>query len=78
MQEEKFDISIIIPIFNGEIFVKKCLDTLNSKNIANCEIIFVNDGSTDKSISIIKEYNKKILRFYLFLLLIAGQQRQEI
>ena len=63
MQEEKFDISIIIPVFNGEIFVKKCLDTLLiQKNIANCEIIFVNDGSTDKSISIIEEYNKKNIK----------------
>lgn len=49
-------ISIIIPCYNGEKYLKDCLDYLLDSNFKDFEIIVVNDNSTDKSEKIIKSY----------------------
>ena len=49
-------LSIIIPIYNVENTLRQCLDSVISQNIDNCEIILVDDGSTDKSGIIADEY----------------------
>ncbi|HIF9351673.1 TPA: glycosyltransferase family 2 protein [Photobacterium damselae] len=51
-------VSIIIPIYNLESYIKSCLDSLLSQTYTNLEIILINDGSTDKSDEIVKEYSK--------------------
>ena len=51
--------SIIIPVYNTEKYLKKCLDSVFLQNYDNYEIIIVNDGSTDNSDKIVKEYMKK-------------------
>ena len=45
--------SIIVPVFNVENYLEKCLDSLVSQDYDNYEIIIVNDGSTDDSQTII-------------------------
>lgn len=52
-------ISIIIPVYNTEKYIKKCLNSIVKQSIDNIEIIIVNDGSPDKSDIIIKEFEKK-------------------
>ena len=52
-------ISIIIPIYNVEPFLKECLDSILSQTYRNLEIILINDGSTDGSKNIIDIYAKK-------------------
>ena len=52
-------LSIIIPIYNVENTLRQCLDSVISQNIDNCEIILVDDGSTDKSGIIADEYAYK-------------------
>lgn len=52
-------VSIIIPVYNGEKFINRCVDSLLSQTYKNFEVILVNDGSTDNSLKIIKEYSKK-------------------
>jgi len=52
-------ISIIIPVYNGEEFLKRCLDSIIVQTYENWELIIVNDGSTDKTKDIIEEYIKK-------------------
>jgi len=52
-------ISIIIPIYNVEKYLKKCLDSLIVQTLSDIEIICVNDGSTDSSLSILEEYCQK-------------------
>lgn len=52
-------ISIIVPVYNVENYLKECLDSLINQCSSNCEIIVVNDGSTDGSLYIAKEYEKK-------------------
>ncbi len=56
-------ISIIIPCYNSERFIAKTLDMLISQNLLDCEVIVVNDGSTDKTLDIVSKYvsnNKEI------------------
>ncbi len=55
MKNEKL-ISIIVPIYNVERYVKKCLDSIVVQTYNNLEIILVDDGSTDNSPSICDEY----------------------
>lgn len=57
MQEAK--ISVIIPVYNSEKFLEKCLDSVLSQNYDNLEIICVNDGSVDNSLNILSEYSHK-------------------
>lgn len=51
-------VSIIIPVFNCEKFLKKCLDSVLNQDYENLEIILVNDGSTDKSGLICLKYKE--------------------
>lgn len=52
-------LSIIIPIYNVEDTLRRCLDSVLSQDVDNCEIILVDDGSTDNSGSIADEYSRK-------------------
>lgn len=49
-------ISIIIPIYNVEKYLNRCLDSVMKQSFQDIEIILVNDGSTDNSDNIIKSY----------------------
>ena len=49
-------ISIIIPVYNVERYLKKCLDSILVQSIKDLQVILVNDGSTDSSENIIDEY----------------------
>ena len=51
-------ISIVVPVYNVEKYLKRCLDSLINQTYKNIEIILVNDGSTDNSLEICKEYSK--------------------
>jgi len=57
-------ISVIIPIYNSEIFIKECLNSLIYQTFKNFEIICVNDDSSDNSIDIIREFQKKDKRIH--------------
>ena len=51
-------ISILIPIYNASMYLKKCLESVINQTYSNLEIICINDGSTDNSLDIIQEYAK--------------------
>lgn len=51
-------VSIIVPIYNVEDYVEKCIDSILSQTYDNMEIILVNDGSTDNSRNLINKYIK--------------------
>lgn len=51
-------VSIVVPVYNADKYITRCLDSLLAQSV-NIEIIAVNDGSTDKSLEILKEYARK-------------------
>ena len=53
-------ISIIVPIFNTEKYLHQCLDSILSQSYGNFECLLINDGSTDASASICREYVAKV------------------
>lgn len=56
---QKTKVSIIIPVFNTEKYLKRCIDSLIQQTLKEIEIICVNDGSKDKSLNILEEYAQK-------------------
>ena len=57
MEEKK--VSIIIPVYNSEETLKKCIESVINQTYKNIEILVINDGSKDKSLKIINEYKNK-------------------
>lgn len=55
-------ISIIVPVYNVEEYLPKCLDSIINQTYKNLEIIVVNDGSTDNSGKICDEYGERDYR----------------
>ena len=52
-------ISVIIPVYNGIDYIKECLDSIVNQTLKDIEVICVNDGSTDNSLSILQGYASK-------------------
>ena len=52
-------VSVIIPVYNAELYLKKCLDSVINQSLQDIEIICVNDGSTDNSLKILEQYKEK-------------------
>jgi len=59
-------ISIIVPVYNVEQYVRKCLDSIINQTYENLEILLINDGSTDNSGSICDEFSDKDARIKVF------------
>ena len=58
-------VSIIVPIYNTEKYLRECLTSIEHQTYKNFEVIMVNDGSTDTSVSICNEFSKRDGRFLL-------------
>ena len=54
---KEINVSVIIPVYNVEEYIEQCVNSLINQDIRKVEFIFVNDGSTDKSIMNLKKYN---------------------
>lgn len=65
-------VSIIIPIYNSEAFLEKCLDSLLKQKFRDFEALLINDGSTDNSIVICEKYAMKDQRFKVYTQLNEG------
>lgn len=52
-------VSIIIPVYNGELYLEECLDSIMEQTYKNLEVIIINDGSTDNTQQIINIYKEK-------------------
>ncbi|MBO2544803.1 glycosyltransferase family 2 protein [Salegentibacter sp. BDJ18] len=60
------EITLIIPVFNAEKYIIRCLDSVKLQNYKNFEVILINDGSTDNSENIILDFMKSDNRFRYF------------
>ena len=58
-KEDEIKISIIIPIYNAEKYLNKCINSIIIQSLKEIEIICVNDGSTDNSLNILEDFKKK-------------------
>ena len=54
-----YKISVIIPVFNSSLYLDHCLSTVVNQTLKDIEIILIDDGSTDDSLNVIKNYAKK-------------------
>ena len=52
-------ISIIVPVYNSEKYLSRCIDSILNQTMKDFELILINDGSTDNSLSILKNYELK-------------------
>ena len=59
-------VSIIIPVYNVEKYLRQCLDSVLAQTYTNLEVILVDDGSTDLSNAICREYCEEDSRFRLY------------
>ncbi len=66
-------VSVIIPIYNAALHLKKCLDSVLSQTLTDYEVICVNDGSIDDTQSILEQYAKQDVRICLY-----GQDNQGV
>ena len=58
-------VSVIVPVYNQEKYLNKSIPSILSQSYSNLDIVLVNDGSTDSSIDIIREYEKKDSRIQI-------------
>ena len=59
------DVSVVVPVYNTELYLKECIESLIHQTLKNVEFIFVDDGSTDSSVTIIEAYRRKDHRIRL-------------
>lgn len=59
MKKKENKVTIVVPIYNVEQYLPKCLDSLINQTLKDIEIMAISDGSPDNSVEIIKEYSKK-------------------
>lgn len=52
-------ISIIIPVYNTDKYLEECLNSVLNQDYSDFEVLVIDDGSTDKSLSIIERYTNK-------------------
>ena len=64
-------VSVIVPVYNAQQYLKDTLDTIIGQSLKSIEIICVDDGSSDESLSILKDYQNKDSR-----LTVLTQQNQ--
>ena len=57
--EKNIKVSIVVPIYNVEKYLNQCLKSIKKQTLKEIEIICVDDGSTDKSLDIVKKYALK-------------------
>ncbi len=59
-------ISVIIPVYNTSEYIKECLDSILQQTYSNFEVICVDDGSDDNSLSILRQYQEKDSRIKVY------------
>lgn len=66
MKSDNPKISVIVPVYNTEKYLKRCIDSILNQTFTDFEVLLINDGSTDSSGAICDEYAKKDSRVRVF------------
>ena len=64
--KNKIDVSVIVPVYNAERYLRECLDSILQQDVPSFEVLCVDDGSTDGSADILREYAAKDKRIRIF------------
>ena len=66
-------VSIITPVYNGEKYIKDCIESVLNQTYKNLEMIIINDGSADNTEKIIKNYMKEnsIIKWRYYVIIIS-------
>lgn len=62
---ENIKVSVVIPVYNVEKYIRQCLDSVINQTLKDIEIICINDGSKDNTLKILEEYSQKDSRIVL-------------
>lgn len=57
--------TVIIPIYNAESYIEKCIDSVINQTYKNIEILLINDGSKNKSLQTIRKYLQQVNAFII-------------
>ena len=57
-------VSVVLPVYNGQLFLKEAINSILTQSYTNLELIIIDDGSKDKSTLVVKSYSDKRLRFF--------------
>lgn len=60
----KYPISILLPVYNGEKYLKECIDSILNQTFKNFELLIINDGSTDSTEHIIQTYTDSRITYF--------------
>ena len=71
-------ISIIIPAYNSEKTINRCIDSILLQRFSDFELLLIDDGSTDSTGFIIDSYCKRIIEYMYFIQRISGLAVREI
>lgn len=72
---EDIKLSIIIPVYNAEKFLKKCVESVLKQTHSNIEVLLIDDGSVDNSLAICNDFSKKDSRVKVFIQENSGQSK---
>ena len=61
IEDQPYSMSVIVPVYNGGEFLKRCLTAIFSSDYTNCEVIVVDDGSTDDSAGISRRLGARVI-----------------
>lgn len=59
MVKIKYKVSVCVPVYNMERYLEECIDSLVAQSLKSIELVFVNDGSTDRSLEILDKYARE-------------------
>ena len=57
-------VSVVIPAYNSEQYINECIDSVLNQTYQNYEIIVIDDGSTDNTVNLVKQYNNEKIKLY--------------
>ena len=59
MKKEKYLVSIIVPVYNVERYIERCIESILAQTYKNIELILINDGSDDNSLQICNVFSNR-------------------
>lgn len=70
-------ISVIVPIYNAELYLEQCIESVLNQTLRDIELLLIDDGSTDNSFLICEKYKKEIIGFNYILIKCGARFRKK-